>query len=100
MDAFRGMQTAPPDKEDVVEPIAIIGMSCRFPQGATSPESFWQMLVEGRCANAPFPPDRININSFNRGDGNKLNKVSALSCGSRAHPGDHQADLVSQSPFS
>jgi hypothetical protein len=35
-------------KKERTEPIAIIGMSCRFPGGANSPEAFWQLLVEGR----------------------------------------------------
>ena len=40
------------------EPIAIVGMSCRFPGGADSPESFWEGLLEGRDAIRPVPTDR------------------------------------------
>ncbi|RFD24153.1 hypothetical protein MUBE_14310, partial [Mycobacterium uberis] len=29
------------------EPIAIVGMSCRFPGGVDSPDDLWDMLVEG-----------------------------------------------------
>jgi len=47
-----------------VEPIAVIGMSLKFPQEATSPEAFWDMLYEGRCAMTEFPPDRFNIDAF------------------------------------
>jgi myxalamid-type polyketide synthase MxaC len=38
------------------EPVAIIGMSCRFPGGANDPESFWRLLREGVDA-VTEPPD-------------------------------------------
>ncbi|MEU2666475.1 type I polyketide synthase [Micromonospora sp. NPDC007220] len=40
------------------EPIAIVGMSCRFPGGVSSPEELWAMLREGRDGIGPFPTDR------------------------------------------
>ncbi|RKN07432.1 SDR family NAD(P)-dependent oxidoreductase [Streptomyces radicis] len=40
------------------EPIAIIGMSCRFPGGVTDPEEFWQLLADGVDAITDFPSDR------------------------------------------
>ena len=42
----------------VDEPIAIVGMSCRFPGGVGSPEQLWAMLAEGRDGIGPFPTDR------------------------------------------
>ncbi|MFI9815518.1 type I polyketide synthase [Saccharothrix variisporea] len=40
------------------EPIAIVGMSCRFPGGVATPEQLWAMLREGRDGIGPFPADR------------------------------------------
>ncbi len=37
------------------EPIAIIGMSCRFPGGANSPEAYWQLLRSGMDAISQLP---------------------------------------------
>ncbi|HET9172179.1 MAG TPA: SDR family NAD(P)-dependent oxidoreductase [Actinospica sp.] len=41
-----------------VEPIAIVGMACRFPGGADSPEELWRLLERGVDAVGPLPADR------------------------------------------
>ncbi|HWY18788.1 MAG TPA: SDR family NAD(P)-dependent oxidoreductase, partial [Solirubrobacteraceae bacterium] len=40
------------------DPIAIVGMSCRYPGGASSPRELWELLVGERDAISPFPEDR------------------------------------------
>ncbi|HWO60682.1 MAG TPA: beta-ketoacyl synthase N-terminal-like domain-containing protein, partial [Umezawaea sp.] len=40
------------------EPIAIVGMSCRFPGGITSPEDLWNVVVNGGDTISGFPDDR------------------------------------------
>ncbi|MGW6570515.1 type I polyketide synthase, partial [Streptomyces sp. NPDC054975] len=40
------------------EPIAIVGMSCRFPGGVTSPDEFWRLIASGTDGLGPFPTDR------------------------------------------
>ncbi len=45
------------------EPIAVIGLSCRFP-GADGPEAFWQLLQEGVDAVQEVPADRWDLERF------------------------------------
>ncbi|KAJ5894604.1 hypothetical protein N7495_006295 [Penicillium taxi] len=62
--------------EKTVPPLAIVGLSLKFPQDAVSPESFWEMVVEGRCASTDFPPDRLSIDSHHNLDSSRLDSLS------------------------
>lgn len=46
------------------EPIAIIGMGCRFPGGANSPEAFWELLSRGKEAIVPVPSQRWDAEAY------------------------------------
>jgi polyketide synthase 2 len=41
-----------------LEPIAVIGMGCRFPGDVDSPDALWQLLIDGVDAVRPAPPER------------------------------------------
>lgn len=61
--------------QEIVEPIAVVGLSLKFPQDATSPEAFWKMIVEKRCAMTNIPADRLNMKSFYGTDKNRNDTV-------------------------
>ena len=57
------------------EPIAIIGMGCRFP-GSDNPEHFWDLLKNGRDAVGETPASRWNNDDFYDPDPDKPGKMS------------------------
>ncbi len=63
------------------EPIAIIGMACRFPGGANNPEAFWQLLHEGANAITEVPPERWDIEAYYDPDPNAPGKMYARAGG-------------------
>lgn len=46
------------------EPIAIVGMGCRFPGGGEGPDAFWNVLERGVDAVVEIPPKRWDLNAF------------------------------------
>lgn len=64
-----------PNQKDV--PIAIVGMSCRFPGEATSPEKLWQLCADAKSAWSEIPPERWNKDAFYHPDGARIGSVSS-----------------------
>lgn len=46
------------------EPIAVIGMACRFPGGANDPETYWRLIENGQDLVSPVPPERWDADAF------------------------------------
>ncbi|KAL4956614.1 hypothetical protein BDW69DRAFT_202871 [Aspergillus filifer] len=46
------------------EPIAIVGLACRFPGGANTPEELWEIVHSGRQCWSDVPEDRYNWKAF------------------------------------
>lgn len=57
-------------------PIAIVGMSCRFPGEATSPEKLWKLCADAKSAWSEIPQDRWNADAFYHPDGARIGSVS------------------------
>jgi acyl transferase domain-containing protein/NAD(P)-dependent dehydrogenase (short-subunit alcohol dehydrogenase family)/acyl carrier protein len=47
-----------------LEPLAIVGMGCRFPGGADSPELFWELIARGDVVIREVPPERWDARRF------------------------------------
>ncbi len=58
------------------EPIAVIGMGCRFPGGANDPDSFWHLLANGVDAIGEVPPQRWDVNAYYDPDPDAPGKTS------------------------
>ncbi|KAH6626290.1 phenolpthiocerol synthesis polyketide synthase ppsA [Chaetomium sp. MPI-SDFR-AT-0129] len=68
-----------PGSPSPAEPVAVIGMSIRFPGDATSPEAFWDMLVEGRSAWSEIPSSRFNVDAWYHPNPDRIDAMNVRS---------------------
>lgn len=61
---------------DSSEPIAIVGIGCRLPGGANSPEAFWQLMCEGVDAVTEVPSSRWELDALYDADPDAPGKVA------------------------
>ncbi|MEU3252593.1 SDR family NAD(P)-dependent oxidoreductase [Streptomyces sp. NPDC006997] len=54
--------------EGAAEPVAVVGIGCRFPGGADGPDRFWRLLSEGRDAVTEVPAERWKTEDFSADD--------------------------------
>src|SRR5436305_5954459 len=81
------------------EPIAIIGMGCRFPGGCHDPETFWRFLMEGGDGVIEVPRDRFDIEDFYDPDPNVAGKMYLKEAGFlQTNVGDFDARFFGISP--
>ncbi|PHH92050.1 hypothetical protein CDD83_9168 [Cordyceps sp. RAO-2017] len=57
-------------------PIAIIGMGLRLPGGISTPEQFWDLLINKRDGRCRVPPDRYNVDGFHGEEAHRLKVAS------------------------
>ena len=60
-----------------MEPIAIVGMGCRFPGGVVSPDGFWRLLSTGTDAIRQVPTDRWNAEAWYDADPAAVGKMNS-----------------------
>jgi acyl transferase domain-containing protein/acyl carrier protein len=63
------------------EPIALIGMGCRFPGGANNPDAYWQLLRDGVDAISEVPADRWDVEAYYDPDWTKQGKINTRDSG-------------------
>ncbi|MCP3751632.1 type I polyketide synthase [Pseudomonas sp. SBB6] len=65
----------------VDEPVAVVGMGCRFPGGANTPEAFWQLLKEGGCAVRDMGDERWSTADYYHPDAEVAGKLYSQHAG-------------------
>jgi acyl transferase domain-containing protein len=61
------------------EPIAIIGMGCRFPGNVSNAEELWRLISQGDSGWGEIPPDRWKSDSFYHPDGTSIQATNTKS---------------------
>ncbi|MCC3769076.1 type I polyketide synthase, partial [Streptomyces sp. UNOC14_S4] len=81
------------------EPIAIVGMSCRYPGGITSPEELWQLVLGARDAISGFPTDRgWQLDGLQSDDQGEAGTSATIEGGFLYDAGDFDPDFFGINP--
>ncbi len=84
-----------------LEPVAIVGMSCRYPGGVSSPDEFWELVAAGHDAVSGLPTDRgWNLERLldPEAEPDRPGTVTTRGGGFLAAPGDFDAGFFGFSP--
>nr|A0A067XNI2.1 RecName: Full=Non-reducing polyketide synthase ptaA; AltName: Full=Pestheic acid biosynthesis cluster protein A [Pestalotiopsis fici W106-1]AGO59040.1 PtaA [Pestalotiopsis fici] len=78
--------------------IAIVGMSCRMPSGATDTEKFWELLEKGLDVHRKIPADRFDVETHHDPTGKRVNtSITPYGC-FIDEPGLFDAGFFNMSP--
>src|SRR5579875_844980 len=92
------LRSVPGYTASCIEPVAIIGIGCRFPGGVNSPQEFWQLLKEGRDAITEVPPERWPVDKYYDADPDTPGKMPTRRGGFLSQIDQFDADFFGISP--
>lgn len=80
------------------EPVAIVGIGCRFPGGVTGPDDLWDMVSRGIDATTEQPTDRWDVDRYYDPDPDLAGKIYSRRGGFLDHVDTFDADFFGISP--
>ncbi len=75
------------------EPIAIVGMACRFPGGVNTPDDYWNLLEQKRHAVSEIPSQRMALDTIFDSNQQTPGKTYSRSAGMLDSPGDFDPEF-------
>ncbi|WP_304528371.1 type I polyketide synthase, partial [Mycobacterium sp. E2733] len=90
--------TAAPADSPAAEPVAVVGIGCRFPGNVTGPESFWDLLEGGVDAITEVPADRWDVDAFYDPDPAAPGRMTTRWGGFIANAAEFDADFFGITP--
>jgi acyl transferase domain-containing protein len=63
-------------RRERTEPIAVVGLGCRFPGGVVDADSYWHLLEDGVDAITEIPADRWDVDAFYQAEAGHPGKMS------------------------
>ena len=78
--------------------LAVVGMACRMPGSADTPESFWDVLIEGRDTHTTVPADRFDLEAHFDPSGETENTTNTPFGNFIDNPGFFDAGFFNMSP--
>ncbi|PHH68654.1 hypothetical protein CDD82_373 [Ophiocordyceps australis] len=78
--------------------LAVVGMACRMPGGADTPERFWELLMDGVDTHTIIPADRFDVDTHYDENDEKENTVGTKFGNFISNPGHFDAGFFNMSP--